>query len=55
MVDYRDAMRAGLYRYQFARQGQALSTPDVTITALTYEIGATLVTSNAKHYPMLDI
>ena len=46
------AQRAGELRYDFARQGQILSTSDTLIAAVAMSEGATLVTGNAKHYPM---
>ena len=49
------AQRAGELRYDFARQGHALATTDTLIAAVAAEEGATLVTGNARHYPMQGI
>ncbi len=49
------AQRAGELRYDFARQGQALSTSDTLIAAVAMSEGAILVTGNAKHYPMASL
>jgi predicted nucleic acid-binding protein len=48
----RVAAQAGVYRYQFARLGKALSTPDTIIAAIAVSVGATLVTRNARDFPM---
>jgi predicted nucleic acid-binding protein len=49
------AQRAGELRYDFARQGQILSTADTLIAAVAMEHGATLLTGNVRHYPMPDL
>jgi predicted nucleic acid-binding protein len=49
------AIRAGAYRYSFARRGIAVSTPDALIAAVAVDVGATLVTRNVRHYPMMDL
>ena len=54
-VDTRTAIRAGIYRHAFARQGVAISTPDAIVAAVAAEVGATIVTSNVRHYPMAGI
>ncbi|MBI3970868.1 MAG: type II toxin-antitoxin system VapC family toxin [Chloroflexi bacterium] len=46
------AMQAGEMRYDFAQQGQTLSTTDTLIAAVAMEHGATIITSNVKDYPM---
>jgi predicted nucleic acid-binding protein len=51
----RSAVLAGIYRYQFARLGKALSTPDTIIAAIAVNVGATLVTRNVKDFPMSDL
>ncbi len=49
------ATRAGMYRYDFARRGIQLHTPDTLVAAVAYENGAIVVTSNVKDYPMADV
>lgn len=49
------AKRAGIYRYTFARQGRAIATADALIAAVAVEVGATIITSNVKDYPMDDV
>ena len=49
------ASRAGQLRYEFARQGIAISTPDALIAAVAEEQEAVIVTNNLKDYPMEDI
>src|SRR5688572_5301651 len=40
------ARRAGVWRYQYARQGRALVTTDVLVAATAAEFNATIVTRN---------
>lgn len=49
------AQQAGEWRYQYARQGRALSTTDALIAATAHQHGASLVTGNRGHYPMGEI
>ena len=49
------AVRAGAYRYIYARQGVAISAQDAIIAAVAVEIGATVLTANPKHFPMLEV
>jgi len=49
------AVRAGGYRYEFARRGLPLSTTDALIAAASVAHGAILVTDNPKDYPMDDV
>lgn len=54
-VPLRAAVDAGADRYDFARRGQHLHTPDMLIAAVARAHGAILVTENAKDFPMPDI
>jgi predicted nucleic acid-binding protein len=49
------ARRAGEYRYDFARRGQTLSTPDALVAAVAREYSAIIVTDNVRDYPMDDV
>lgn len=44
--------QAGIWRYEFARRGRSLGTPDVLIAAVARERQATLVTLDAGDFPM---
>lgn len=54
-ITYDDAIRAGQYRWQFARQGTQLSTTDTLIAAVAARLGAVILTGNVKDYPMDDV
>jgi predicted nucleic acid-binding protein len=54
-ISPRAALRAGAYRYDFARRGVQLGTADALIAAVAWEHSAILVTANARHFPMTDI
>lgn len=47
--------QAGLWRYEFARQGVQLSAPDCLIAATAYHHRATLITGNTRHFPMTEL
>ncbi|MBM3924995.1 MAG: type II toxin-antitoxin system VapC family toxin [SAR202 cluster bacterium] len=49
------AKQAGDFRYQFARQGTILTLADTLIAAAAVAEGATLVTANAKDFPMQEV
>jgi len=49
------AKRAGSYRYQFARRGIQLSTPDTLQAALAVDRDANFVTRNVRDFPMTDL
>lgn len=48
------AERAGEYRHDFARRGQAISTADALIAAVARQEHAVIVTDNAKDFPMME-
>jgi predicted nucleic acid-binding protein len=47
--------QAGLWRFEFARQGLRLSAPDCLIAATAHHYGATLITGNTNHFPMTGV
>lgn len=49
------AIRAGQFRYAYARQGQPLSTMDSLVAAVAEERGATIITRNVKDFPMPEV
>lgn len=49
------AAQAGFYRYDFARRGIQIDTPDAVIAAVARERSAVLVTGNGRDFPMNDI
>jgi predicted nucleic acid-binding protein len=46
------AQQAGTWRQEYKKQGRQFSTPDTVIAATAYLKNCTLVTKNAKDYPM---
>jgi predicted nucleic acid-binding protein len=50
-----DAVLAGTWRYDFARRGVQLTTTDLLIASVARRVGAVVVTSNARHFPMPDV
>ena len=49
------AMRAGQERYRLARSGTPVTTTDALLAAIAQERAATLVTGNAKDFPIVGI
>lgn len=49
------AIQAGVIRYDFARRGRTIFTPDALIAATALMMGATLVTANVRDFPMPEI
>ena len=49
------AMRAGSDRYFFARQGRTISTQDSLVAAVAVTVGATILTSNVKEFPLPEV
>ena len=54
-IDNPTADRAGRLIYQYARQGVTLGIADAVIAATALEHTLTLVTTNAKHFPMPEL
>jgi predicted nucleic acid-binding protein len=49
------ARQAGRWRFDYAGQGQPLSTTDVLIAATALAHRATIITGNVRHYPMPEV
>jgi predicted nucleic acid-binding protein len=49
------AKHAGRLKYEWARKGVTLSTPDTTIAAVALNHTLVLLTDNRKHYPMPEL
>ncbi len=49
------AKQAGIWRYEFARRGISLSTPDLLVAAVAHVNNAVLVTNNLRDFPMEEI
>jgi predicted nucleic acid-binding protein len=49
------AQRAGQLKNAWAKRGQTLSLPDVTIAAVALAHGLVLLTENAQHFPMPEL
>jgi len=49
------AEQAGLLKVQYAKRGRTLSFQDVNIAAVCIAYGCTLVTENAKDFPMPEL
>jgi predicted nucleic acid-binding protein len=54
-VDVASADQAGRWIYAYARKGIQLSVPDAMIGATAMTHGLTLVTTNAKHFPIPEV
>ncbi len=54
-VTWETAREAGLLKRDYARKGVTVSLADVTIAAVAIANGLTLVTDNAKHFPMKQL
>ena len=55
IVDKAIADQAGRLIYQYTRQGIRLSFPDALIAATALQHNLTLVTTNAKHFPIAEL
>jgi predicted nucleic acid-binding protein len=54
-ISDRAARNAGVMRYDLARRGVQVSLPDALIAAVALENSAVIVTSNVRHFEMLDV
>jgi hypothetical protein len=54
-TSFEAAQQAGLYRYRYARQGQAIASSAALIAAISVEVQTTIVTGNVRHFPMPDV
>lgn len=50
-----EAKQAGIWRYEFDRQGRPLSTTDLLVAAVAKQHEAVVVTNNVKDYPMEEV
>jgi predicted nucleic acid-binding protein len=51
-ISYAASVQAGSWRYAFARQGIQIAMMDSLVAAVASEVGATVVTTNVKDFPM---
>jgi predicted nucleic acid-binding protein len=51
-ISYSASVQAGTWKYAFARQGVQIGLMDALVAAVADEVGATIVTSNGRHFPM---
>jgi tRNA(fMet)-specific endonuclease VapC len=51
-ISFAASRQAGEWRYAFARRGIQVAMMDSLIAAVADEVGATIVTSNTKDFPM---
>ena len=51
-ISYETALLAGRLRHDFARSGMQMSSADMMIASVALEQGATLLTDNARHFPI---
>jgi len=51
-ISYEASIQAGKWRASFRARGIQLSTTDTLIAAVASEVGAIVLTSNVKHFPM---
>jgi len=54
-VTWETARAAGMLKRDYARRGVSLALADVTIAAVALAHRLTLITDNARHYPMKDL
>jgi predicted nucleic acid-binding protein len=51
-ISFAASVQAGRWRSGFRARGIQLSTTDTLVAAVAADVGAIVVTSNIKHYPM---
>jgi predicted nucleic acid-binding protein len=49
------ARQAGELKYEWAKKGQTIALPDITIAAVALAHGLSLVTDNRKDFPMSEL
>jgi hypothetical protein len=54
-ISMEDAIRAGIWRYDYARQGRQLSTTDTLVAAAAFQVGAIVITADLNDYPMPEV
>jgi len=54
-VTWEAAVLAGVYRQTFRSQGRAIGIVDALLAALAVTLDATIVTDNAKDFPMVGL
>jgi tRNA(fMet)-specific endonuclease VapC len=54
-ISWEAAVLAGMYRFDFARQGIAIQITDALMAATAVTMNATLVTNNVKDFPMAGL
>ncbi len=54
-ISYEASIQAGKWRASFRTRGIQLSTTDTLIAAVASEVGAIVLTSNVKHFPMAGL
>ena len=54
-VTFPVARLAGILKRDYGRKGITLAVADVTVAAVALHYHLTLITDNAKHYPMREL
>jgi len=54
-VTWEIARHAGELKSQWAKKGQTIALPDITIAAVAIAYGLTLITDNRKYFPMPEL
>ena len=54
-VTWEIARHAGELKNHWAKKGQTIALPDITVAAVAIAHGLTLITDNRKHFPMPEL